>query len=224
MAEEPKKEAPVEVDYHGVVKQKSIEIAGLFLLAFALIAWFERYTASHRGMSFQDALYNYLVDQGIWDSIRSVAISYIVLANLLCLFFLISIIYCAIRLRQIHETWYKEINPVEVDIDAKPKNQKWERVVIHASSENSSDWRLAILEADIILSDLLDHLNYIGDSIGDRLKKVNPGDMQTLNNAWEAHKIRNAIAHEGSNFTLSQRESQRVVGLYESVFREFDYI
>jgi hypothetical protein len=53
---------------------------------------------------------------------------------------------------------------------------------------------------------------------------VAKGDFKTLDAAWEAHKIRNAIAHEGSDFVLSQRESKRVIGLYEMVFNEFNYV
>jgi hypothetical protein len=48
--------------------------------------------------------------------------------------------------------------------------------------------------------------------------------MKTLNQAWEAHKIRNAIAHQGADFLLSEREAKRVVSLYREVFQEFDYI
>ena len=50
------------------------------------------------------------------------------------------------------------------------------------------------------------------------------GDFKTIDAAWEAHKIRNAIAHEGSDFLLSQRESKRVIELYGLVFKKFKYV
>jgi hypothetical protein len=56
------------------------------------------------------------------------------------------------------------------------------------------------------------------------LKNADPAHFRTLQYAWEAHKIRNAIAHEGQDFTLTHREARRIVGLYEAVFREFEYI
>ena len=63
-----------------------------------------------------------------------------------------------------------------------------------------------------------------GDTLGERLKNTSKADFKTIDVAWEAHKIRNAIAHEGSDFLLSQRESKRIIGLYETVFKEFSYV
>jgi hypothetical protein len=56
------------------------------------------------------------------------------------------------------------------------------------------------------------------------MKSIEKSDFNSIDMAWEAHKIRNSIAHEGSDFLLNQREAKRVIGLYEIVFREFRYI
>lgn len=102
-------------------------------------------------------------------------------------------------------------------------NQDWEKIVSALESDNPSDWKVAIIEADTMLDALVANLGYRGDNLGDRLKMVEPSDFLTLNDAWEAHKVRNAIAHEGG-YELNKRETQRVIGLYENVFREFRYI
>jgi len=101
---------------------------------------------------------------------------------------------------------------------------RWENAVKHISSDNPNDWKQAIIEADIILEDLLNRMGYSGDSIGDKLKKVATGDMKSLNEAWEAHKVRNQIAHEGSTFTFNHHEAKNVIGMYRKVFEEFYYI
>jgi transposase len=67
-------------------------------------------------------------------------------------------------------------------------------------------------------------MGYMQESIGEKLKSIEPSDFTNIENAWEAHKIRNTIAHEGSEFLINEREAKRVIGLYESVFREFEYI
>ncbi len=103
-------------------------------------------------------------------------------------------------------------------------NEKWQSVLVHINSSNPSDWKLAILECDIMLSDILEKMGYMQESIGEKLKSVEPSDFTNIEAAWEAHKIRNAIAHEGSEFLINEREAKRVIGLYEVVFREFEYI
>ncbi len=104
------------------------------------------------------------------------------------------------------------------------ENPKWKKVEEHIDSDNPSDWKLAIIEADIMLGELLEAQGYNGETIGDRLKQIEISDFRTLNEAWEAHKIRNQIAHEGSNFIISEREAKRIIGLFQKVFEEFKYI
>ncbi len=104
------------------------------------------------------------------------------------------------------------------------QNDKWLHVLKLSNSDNQSDWRLAILEADVMLDELLRSLNYQGEGVGEMLKGVDPTDMLTLDAAWDAHKVRNRIAHDGSRFELNEREVKRVVSLFESVFKEFGTI
>ncbi len=103
-------------------------------------------------------------------------------------------------------------------------NPKWQLVEKHINSENQADWKLAILEADIILAELLESMALPGDSIGEKLKAVEKSDFTSIDEAWEGHKIRNAIAHEGSDFLITEREAKRVISLYHKVFDEFDII
>ena len=105
-----------------------------------------------------------------------------------------------------------------------PKNAKWEKVIKLMSSDNASDWRLAIIEADVILEELLHATGYEGESVGEMLKSVEKSDFLTIEDAWEAHKVRNAVAHSGGDFQLNERETRRIVGLFEKVFKEFDVI
>jgi len=105
-----------------------------------------------------------------------------------------------------------------------PQQEKWERIVKNSQSENSSDWRLAIIEADIMLDDLLEKLHLPGDTMGDKLKAIEKSDFNTIEYAWEAHKARNMIAHQGEEYLLNQRECRRIISLYEAVFREFHLI
>ncbi|MEY2641073.1 MAG: hypothetical protein RL150_466 [Candidatus Parcubacteria bacterium] len=105
-----------------------------------------------------------------------------------------------------------------------PKNERWERVERLMNSTTASDWRQAVIEADIILDEMLTRMGYEGTSIGDRLKQIEQSDFITLNKAWEAHKVRNHLAHRGGDYVFPKNEAERVVGLYRQVFQEFYYI
>lgn len=109
---------------------------------------------------------------------------------------------------------------------AKPprENERWLHVKSLLTSASTSDWRQAIIEADIMLEDMLRAIGYDGVTIGDMLKNVDPADFVTLDKAWEAHKVRNQIAHRGMDFRVDRNDAERVIRLYEEVFGEFHYL
>jgi hypothetical protein len=102
-------------------------------------------------------------------------------------------------------------------------NADWERVLKYYRSNNPSDWKLAIMEADNMLDALTKDMGFPGESLGERLKSIEPSDFDSLQEAWDAPKVRNAIAHQ-SGFVLTQREVQAVLAKFEKVFKEFSYI
>lgn len=140
---------------------------------------------------------------------------------------IIFIAYVIFRINKIYAKQRKSFRPAKESAEKREgemKNEKWEVITEHINSENPNDWRLAILEADIALGELLDKLGYRGEGIGEQLKSVDKSDFTTIDDAWESHKIRNSIAHEGASFIITEREAKRVIALYKRVFDEFDYV
>ncbi len=142
------------------------------------------------------------------------------LLSLLCI---VGVAYLWIQVDTLRKNENELYYPKVVE-EVKKVNPKWQRILTLSESVNDSDWKLAIIEADIMLADLLDKVNLSGDTIGDKLKQIDKSDFRTIENAWEAHKVRNQIAHDGSEFILNQREVRRVIALYQSVFEEFEMI
>lgn len=131
----------------------------------------------------------------------------------------------ALRMAERKLLYPENYNP-NIGLDDNPiVNTKWEKILSYLDSANESDWRRAILEADIMLDELLDKFDLPGeDSMSEKLKEIEESDFLTINNAWEAHKIRNQIAHDGQAFVLTQREAKRVIELYRGIFEEFEII
>ena len=144
---------------------------------------------------------------------------------LLSLIGLFVIVYAMVRLfelRKREEEFYSTvIHAPGTEGDVHPR---WERIKELAGGTDSSGWREAIIEADIMLDGVLAEHGYTGDSVGEKLQSADKSTFSTLQDAWEAHKVRNQIAHEGSAFNLSAELTTRTIGRYENVFREFKVI
>jgi hypothetical protein len=137
------------------------------------------------------------------------------------LFFIVYITMRIFQLREREKEYYSTTIPEPGKETISPQ---WQRIESLAGGANASEWREAIIEADIMLDNLLEKQGYVGDGVGEKLKGVQPHEFGTLNEAWEAHKVRNQIAHEGSAFNLSESLTHRTIARYASVFKEFKEI
>lgn len=156
----------------------------------------------------------------------------------LALFFITLILYCIVRMFEIrkkeHAHLHHEIQEYahrQREREKKVKhgeeissNPRWVTTLNYLFSENNGDWKLAVIEADSMLDDLMTQLGFKGETLGAKLKGANQGNFRSLTTAWEVHTIRNRIAHEGVAYELSQHEAKRVIALYERIFREFGFI
>ncbi len=152
---------------------------------------------------------------------------YSVLALIFSAFFLFVYIYAKMRFFELAKIRNDAIHAAEhhyMEHHHASKNQRWENALAHVASDNPNDWRLAIIEADIMLEELLDTLGLPGMTIGDKLKGTSPSFMRTLDDAWKAHRTRNDIAHRGTDFVLTRRVAQETMDYYRRVFEEFEII
>jgi hypothetical protein len=104
------------------------------------------------------------------------------------------------------------------------KNARWERVETYMTSLNPSDWKIAILEADNILDQVVERMGYPGKTLGERMKHIEASDFPYLDDAWNAHKTRNAIAHKGTDYELSRSQAEQTINVYHRVFKELGYL
>lgn len=107
---------------------------------------------------------------------------------------------------------------------AAAQNSTWQEIRERLLSSNDSDWKLAIIEADIYLDKILDAKGFHGDTTSDKLRQVTPEKLPSIQLAVEAHKIRNRIAHDGSAFVLTMPEARRLLSYFEIVFTDLGVI
>lgn len=158
-------------------------------------------------------------------AVSSIIVFWKFAAAILAVFLLAGIIYSIIRKKEIEHAEEKRYHGYFITHVPEPaRNDRWEKVEKLFASPNESDWRLGIIEADAMLDHLVTSLGYPGSNLGERLKGIERGDFPTLNEAWEAHKVRNRIAHEGMQFHMTEREARQTKLNYETVFRDAHYI
>jgi len=182
-------------------------------------------------------IFQKILDFFNFSNLGSLGLFLKILFFIFILFLIFVIIYCIVRIFEIRKKEKEHLEHEIKEYARKQKekeeklsnpggavNPKWQSVLTHVFSPNESEWRIAIIEADTMLEELMDQLGFKGENLGEKLKSADQEKFKYLTSAWEAHTLRNKIAHEGSNFELTQREAKRVVTLYEQIFNDFGFI
>lgn len=170
------------------------------------------------------------VGSGTWgrflETLESWWDIYSIIAILFSLLFLTGFIYAKIRLGQLWEINEQNLRDAEKIWAARHEtggthNVRWNSIQQKVSENNPESWKIAIIEADIMLDEVLTDAGYVGQSLGEKLKSANPESFTTIQDAWDAHKVRNEIAHVGGDFVLTQKTARETLVRFERVFREF---
>lgn len=173
--------------------------------------------------NFISPVIDFLRDPHSWVAIGTVS-------NIISIIFLIIIIFSFVRLIEIQieekEQLNKEINDTiarRQELE-KVSNPRWHYIETLIESPNESDWRVAVMEADTMLEEVLLERGLVGSTVGDLLESARDGGYAKVQDVWDAHVVRNKIAHEGSDFSLSQVEGRKVIRLYQNFFEELGII
>ena len=137
--------------------------------------------------------------------------------------FIYGIIYSIYQQNQVYEAIHAFLKPAHVPVDKRKNVEEWQKILQKGASENESERKFAIIAADTLVERILELAGYKGENLGERLKKVEKGDLDSLDTLWEAHKIRNRIAHEADH-ELSREEASRALLLFEKTLKELEYI
>jgi len=113
--------------------------------------------------------------------------------------------------------------PPELTTNKKKLKTKWLKIKGRLESQNESEYKVAIIEADDLIGDLIKRLKFAGETTGERLDNIPPGQLDHVSDLQAAHQTRNRIIHE-ENFQFSHEEAQKTLELYEKFLDYFEVL
>ena len=190
---------------------------GTEIIILALVAVF--------GIPFAVYIFQALPGTEIPDLFAAFLSSIKIVATIISMIALVIVIYTFIRITELaREETAKLGLALNWNAERTQKNERWVRVEHYMVSLNSSDWKIAILEADNILDDIVERMGYKGATLGERMKNIDASDFPYLEEAWQAHKLRNALAHKGTDLVLTRSEAEQTINIYHRVFKGLGYL
>jgi len=96
---------------------------------------------------------------------------------------------------------------------------KWQRIKKKLEAGTESEAKLAIIEADSMLDDILDRMGFGGRTLGERIEKLTNVSLSNIEEVKKAHKIRNNIVHDPT-YKLDLEEAKKVISTYEKALTD----
>src|SRR4030042_1066577 len=101
--------------------------------------------------------------------------------------------------------------------------KQWNKLKNRLGLPSEAEHKLAIIEADNLLNEVLAKMGYQGETLGEKLKQLSALKLSNLDRAMEAHKIRNSIVYD-TDYRLSLEQAQKTVEIYEKFLIELQVL
>ena len=98
----------------------------------------------------------------------------------------------------------------------------WKQILVRLQSEDSNNWRLAILECDHILNEILKMSGYLGN-MDEKLPNLTEEQLANIEDVRRAHIVRDKIYIDPA-FPITREEAIDVVKIYEQSFRDLNLL
>lgn len=99
--------------------------------------------------------------------------------------------------------------------------KEWTKIVNRLKSNKEPEYKLAIIEADALLDEVLKNMGYKGETMKERLKQLKSSDFLYADEIIDVHKIRNDVVYN-PDYQLTLDEAERIINIYEKTFRKLE--
>ena len=121
----------------------------------------------------------------------------------------------------INATWLKMliIDDAQEFIRHRPFGTKkvardWNKIKARLDAGLEAEYKLAVLEADSMMDDVLKRMGFFGANLGERLDKLTSVSLPNLDEARLAHQTRDNIVHD-PDYRLSLDEAKKTIAIFE---------
>lgn len=95
----------------------------------------------------------------------------------------------------------------------------WVKILGRLDAANEAEFKLAVIEAETMLDEILKKMGYSGETLGDKLKNITSATLPNIDQLREAHKVRNDIIHD-PDYQLSLIQAKKTLDIYEQTFKD----
>ena len=157
-------------------------------------------------------------EAGFFSNIWQVIWGIFVFLDVILLVTFISVFFISLKYRPKLHPKHGAIKRVFTVRDAVFK-ERWQKIQEKIATGSPDSLKVAIIDADKLADDVLKQSGLEGEHMADRLEKLFPQELRTLDKLWRAHRLRNNLVHN-PGFEIDAREAKTALRNYEAFLKE----
>jgi len=100
---------------------------------------------------------------------------------------------------------------------------RWRKIISKLNSNLASDYKLAIIDADLMLEEVLKKMGYVGTNLTEILLTITDEILPNLEDIRKAHQIYLNIINDPS-YNLELEETKNIISAYQKSFEQLQVI
>ena len=133
------------------------------------------------------------------------------------------IFYNVFKTYKIYKSLHISNSVPGISVEVNKNLMEWNKILEQGKSKNENDRKLAVIAADSLIEKILSSAGYSGENLGEKLKNIEPADLESLDALWVAHKVRNRIAHD-VDYRIPREDAEQALALFQKTLKELEYI
>lgn len=99
----------------------------------------------------------------------------------------------------------------------------WAKIMSRLEQPSEGEHKLAIIEADSLLNEILEKMGFQGETLGGKLEKVTADILPRLQEIQEAHKFRNNVVHD-PDYRVTLEQAEKTIKIYQKALQDLNAI
>lgn len=100
-------------------------------------------------------------------------------------------------------------------------DKDWMKILQRLESELETEYKLSVIEADLLLNDVMKRLGYEGKTLSEKLERVKPGVFVDLQSLKSADQIYQNLIYDTS-YQLTQAQAKKMIAVIEKALSDLD--
>jgi len=100
-------------------------------------------------------------------------------------------------------------------------DKDWMKILQRLESDLETEYKLSVIEADLLLNDVMKRLGYEGKTLSEKIDKVKPGVFVDLQSLKSADQIYQNLIYDTS-YELTRVQAKKAVAIFEKALSDLD--